>query len=248
MNIVIFDTETTSLDKPFCYNVGYNIVDVDSRVSLVKREYVVEQVWHNQMAFCSAYYANRRPFYVAEMRKHNIIMSKWGYICQQMVRDFKAYNVQYAYAYNSGFDERVFEFNCDWFKTANPFDNVPIYDIRGYAVKMLVDDEYKAFCEMNNYFTETGNYSTTAEIMFRYIAQNCDFTEAHTALNDAIIETDILFMTMDKGADITIEEKAPKAIERAVEHDWTICHKGTKMVLKAKSVRVIKGSKSIILK
>ena len=27
MNICVFDTETTSINKPFCYNVGYTIVN-----------------------------------------------------------------------------------------------------------------------------------------------------------------------------------------------------------------------------
>ena len=40
MNIMIFDTETTSLDKPFCYNIGYTIVDTDSYCMLVERDFV----------------------------------------------------------------------------------------------------------------------------------------------------------------------------------------------------------------
>ena len=44
MNIVIFDTETTNLEKPFCYNIGYVIADTDSKQVLLKRDFVVEQV------------------------------------------------------------------------------------------------------------------------------------------------------------------------------------------------------------
>ena len=43
MNIVVFDTETVSLEKPFCYNIGYVIVDTESGKRLVRRDYVVEQ-------------------------------------------------------------------------------------------------------------------------------------------------------------------------------------------------------------
>ena len=56
MDICVFDTETTSLEKPFCYNIGYLIADSESGETLIKREFVVEQVWRNTIAFASAYY------------------------------------------------------------------------------------------------------------------------------------------------------------------------------------------------
>ena len=68
MNIMIFDTETTSLDKPFCYNVGYIIVDSDTAEVIIKRDFVVEQVWHNPMLFTTAYYADKRELYIKSMR------------------------------------------------------------------------------------------------------------------------------------------------------------------------------------
>ena len=103
MNICVFDTETTSLEKPFCYNIGYLIADSKSGETLVKREFIVEQVWHNTMAFASAYYAEKRPIYIKAMRSREIIMDKFGYITQTMARDFKAFDVERAFAYNSSF-------------------------------------------------------------------------------------------------------------------------------------------------
>lgn len=217
MNICIFDTETTSLDKPFCYNVGYTIRDSETRKELVSREFVIEQIWHNLPLFESAYYANKRPFYVQAMRARKVIMDKFGYVCAQMRRDFKQYNVSGAYAFNSAFDEKVFNFNCDWFKCLNPFDEVPVFDIRGYVHNFLVDDSYKTFCEENDCFTDTGNYSTTAETVFQYITGDTYFEEAHTALSDAEIETEILFTCVDRGAVLGTDYKAKRSIERPRE-------------------------------
>lgn len=217
MNICVFDTETTSLDKPFCYNIGYIIVNTDNWESIVKRSFIVEQIWHNLPLFQSAYYADKRPLYVAEMRGRTTIMDKFGYICSQMRRDFKQYGVQFAYAYNSAFDEKVFEFNCDWYKCINPFDDVNIYDIRGFAHKFLVNDAFKDFCEHYGYFTETGNYSTTAETVYRYVSNNTDFIEAHTALNDAEIESEILLQCILCGAQLDKNYPARRSIERPQE-------------------------------
>lgn len=214
MNICVFDTETTSLDKPFCYNIGYIIIDSDNWKVLARRSYVVEQVWHNLPLFSTAYYAEKRPLYVADMRAHNTIMDKFGYICRQMTRDFNLYSVDTAFAYNSPFDEKVFDFNCDWFKCNNPFDTVEIKDIRGFAHQFLVNDSFKKFCEEYEYFTETGNYSTTAETMYRYVSENTDFIEAHTALDDAIIEAEILRACVENGADLNRNYAAYRSIER----------------------------------
>lgn len=217
MNICIFDTETTSLEKPFCYNIGYVIYDSETAEKLIAREFVIEQVWHNLPLFESAYYANKRPLYVQAMRARKVIMNKFGYVCAQMRRDFKQFDVRGAYAFNSAFDEKVFNFNCDWFKCINPFDEVPIFDIRGYVHEFIVNDEYKEFCEENGRFTESGNYSTTAETVFQFVTGDTDFEEAHTALNDAEIETAILFICLDRGAVLGHDYKAKRSIERPQE-------------------------------
>ena len=203
MKICVFDTETTSLDKPFCYNIGYVIIDTEDWFTVLRRSYVVEQVWHNLPLFSSAYYADKRQSYVDAMRSRKCTMDKFGYICQQMIRDFRREEVEMAFAYNSSFDEKVFTFNCDWYKCNNPFDNVPVKDIRGFVHNFLITNDFKKFCDENSYYTESGNYSTTAETVYRYIFEDTNFIEAHTALEDAEIESEILLYCIKEGAELT---------------------------------------------
>lgn len=249
MNICVFDTETTSLDKPFCYNIGYAIIDADTWETICARSFVVEQVWHNLPLFSTAYYAEKRSTYVAEMRARTTVMDKFGYICRQMMRDFRQYEIDTAFAYNSAFDEKVFDFNCDWFKCNNPFDTINIKDIRGFAHYFLVDDDYKRFCEDNQFFTESGNYSTTAEIMFRYISKNMEFVEAHTALDDSLIEAEILLACINKGADLTRNYAAFRSIERPQEKTLHIkTTEQTDYYFQYSKIRINKDKTEIVLR
>lgn len=230
MNIVVFDTETANLEKPFAYNIGYAICDTDTAEVLVKRDFVAEQVWHNEMLFTTAYYANKRPLYVERMRARKTVMDKYGYICRQMAKDFRDHAVQVAFAFNSPFDDRVFQYNCEWFHCLNPFDNIPIFDIRGYVHEFLVTPDFLAFCDKHGYYTESGNYSTTAETMFRYLSDNTDFEEEHTALADSEIELAILLKCLEAGADIMGDYKPKRSITKAVTKTLTVTVDGKEVL------------------
>ena len=249
MNIMIFDTETTSLDKPFCYNVGYVITDVESKTILCKRDFVVEQVWHNPMLFVTAYYADKRNIYIASMRSRKTKMDKFGYICQTMIRDIKNFNVESAYAFNSAFDEKVFNYNCDWFKCNNPFDNIPIYDIRGYAHHFICDNNYFDWCERYERFSESGNYSSTAENVYQFISGNYDFVEDHTALSDSEIETEILFSALANGAEIGEDYKAFKSLTRPQKKIVNVkLNNEVVYTAEVDSIRYMKNNNTLILK
>lgn len=208
--ILVLDTETTGLQKPFCYNLGYAIYDPAADKIVLERDYVVEQVWHNLPLFESAYYADKRPQYVTAMRTRKAVMDKYGYIMAQMIRDIRDCNVSGVYAFNSGFDDRVINFNCDYYHCKNPLDNVPVFDIRGYACTCFMSDTYRNFCDTHaevknaqgdyKFITDSDGYKTTAESFQCFLNYSPDFDEAHTALADCKIELNILKMCLQMGA------------------------------------------------
>lgn len=217
-NVIVFDTETTSCEeKCFCYNVGWVVFNTDTAEILSQHDKIVEQIWHNQPLFATAYYAEKRPLYVSAMRGKRAEMDKWGYIMRDMARDIRQFNVVAAFAYNSPFDDRVFDFNCEWFHTNNPLEAIPVRDIRGMVSEFISNsEEYKAFCEQHEMFTESGNYSATAEAVYRFIKSAPDFIEAHTALADSLIEAEILMDCLRRGAEIDGDYKVSRFIARNV--------------------------------
>lgn len=240
MYVMIFDTETTSLNKPFCYNIGYCVYNTDTNEIELKEDFVVEQIWHNIPLFSSAYYADKRPIYINRMKSRKVKMEKFGFITQRIYRIIKSYAIEFAYAYNSKFDEKVFNFNCDFFKVINPFDTVKVFDIRGMVHnKIAFTSEYKNFCESNNLFTDTGNYSTTAESVYKFITNNIEFEEEHTALSDAIIETEILEYCITKGCNYTEEYKTYSSIPRTIKKDFIVYDKSIQTNIIEQSVKKV---------
>lgn len=76
----------------------------------------------------------------------------------------------------------------------------PLFDLWGLSARHLLNcDEYKKMCLDNNWTTESGKYfKTSAETSFRFLTNNLDFEEAHTAIEDAEIESEIFAMIHKK--------------------------------------------------
>lgn len=226
MNIIILDTETVSLEKRFCYNLGYVIVNTETGETLESKDFVIEQIWGNRELFETAYYENKKPLYIGKLRSRKAKLLKYGYACNSMIADIKRHNVEIGYAFNSPFDVSVFDFNCDWFKTRNPLDYIQMFDIQKMLNLIVESPEYNAFCCENGFVTPTNRIKTTAESVTAFLRNDPTYQEEHTALADSIIEAQILLELLKRGVDITVEKKQ-KQIQAEIERTLTVNHKGT---------------------
>lgn len=220
---LILDTETTSLDKPFCYDCSWVIMQKADGKLIDFKANVVEQVWHNLPLFESAYYKEKRQKYVQMMRKHDAVMDKWGYVMRKLKQDIIKYGIEEVYAYNSDFDDKVIAYNCDWFKCNNPLENIEVYDIWGYASEFITGmADYQRFCEAYERFTDTGNYKGSAEVVHQFLLNDPDFIEEHMGLFDSEIEASILFECVNRGAEWSKNYKVNKVLARPILHPFTI--------------------------
>lgn len=76
----------------------------------------------------------------------------------------------------------------------------PMFDLWGMSCEHLLNnDDYKRMCIDNGWQTESGKYfKTSAEMTYRFLTGNIEFDEAHTALDDAIIESEIFAAIVKK--------------------------------------------------
>ena len=96
------------------------------------------------------------------------------------------YGVRYVMAFNSGFD---------FCKTIcrQLLDEFEFIDLWLMAVQTICHQKgYAKFCRENGFKSSSGkSCATSAESVYAYITGNPDYTEEHTALNDALIEMEI---------------------------------------------------------
>jgi hypothetical protein len=92
---------------------------------------------------------------------------------------------------NSNFDPMLFKFRGKVY---------PLFDVWGLSCKhILNNDNYKNFCLRNDYLTASKKYfSTTAENCFRFVNNEENFIESHTAIEDAEIESKIFAIVHKK--------------------------------------------------
>ena len=99
----------------------------------------------------------------------------------------------------------------------------PMADLWGIACNRLINiDKYRNYCLDNNLLTASAIYfKTSAETTFQYLMKQYDFIEAHTALNDAEIETQILLKALKRGA-VKPEVNAFPFRELGTTYDYAI--------------------------
>lgn len=195
--IIVLDTETISLNKPFVYDIGYIVAELNTETlqyePILKSQHIIEQIYDNKELFSTAYYEEKRKFYTNLMKSRSAKKTKLGYATQIISNLLKVYEINIIFAYNSSFDEKVFNFNSDYFKIKNPFKNYQWVDILGIANNFIHNtNEYKNFANEKDFVTEAGNIETNAEKTFAFLTQNESYKEEHTSLQDAEIELTIL--------------------------------------------------------
>ena len=211
--VLVFDTETVSLDKPFMYNLGWVVLDLESGENVEEKDYVIERVWHNTELMNTAYYKEKRPLYIKRMRSRKVKMLPLSKVLGDLRKTIKKFNIKVAYAFNSSFDERVFDYNCEFYRLNNPLEQVAIRDIRKVVLGGLLNiRDYKEFINESlascgsdaerakiraKFITEKGRVKTTAESIYSFLTLDYNYCEEHTALEDSKIEAKILCAYFD---------------------------------------------------
>ena len=191
------DTETANnMDNPLVFDIGGAIHDKQGNV-IETFSFIVREVFYGMpdlMAEC--FYQSKLPMYRAQIEQGFRQVKSWYEVRTYVHKLCDKYSVKAIIAHNMQFDYRSTN-TTQRYLTYSKYryffpKDIPLWDTLSMARDTIVKQKtYIRFCENNGYCTKNGKPRATAEILYRYITNNVDFTESHTGLEDVLIEKEI---------------------------------------------------------
>lgn len=212
---LLIDVETANdVDCPFTYDVSARMTDFQGNI-WEERAYVIRDIFVNERELMeTAYYADKIPEYVEDLRAHRREMANFMYMRRELLDMMAAYDCHTVAAYNCSFDRNALNNTLRYITKSKyrwffPYDTefICIWNIACQSICQT--KEYKMFAEEHQLISNYGhNYRATAETVFAFLSNNPNFTEEHKGLEDVQIENQILtyclnnFNEFDKGMGI----------------------------------------------
>ena len=190
--IAIIDTETASLTGDV-FDFGMVITNKKGEI-IAKYEAIVKEVFNNLAVMKKAFYFNKvDSFYRPNIRCGRMDVKPWAVICKEVNKLFKIYNVDTIAAYNLAFDRRVIIQTGKAYGGYMAINDKKMLDLWRVSCETLLQQKtYKKLAVEMGWVSPAGNIKTSAEVAYRYGLGAWEFEESHTALDDALIETELL--------------------------------------------------------
>lgn len=193
---LVVDTETANgLTDSLVYDCGFTVIDKQGNVYQTG-SYVISDIFiHQPQLMETAYYAQKIPNYDKDLQDGKRILINLYKLRLIVIDLLKLYNIKKVWAFNAQFDINALN-NTVKFTTKGKYKyffpyGTSINCIWAVACQTLcVQTRYFKFIQNKSLFTQNG-IKTSAEVVYQYITKT-DFIEEHTALEDAIIESEIL--------------------------------------------------------
>lgn len=204
--ILMLDTETANgfaidgkmdLRDSLFYDIGFAVIDKLGRVYEAESYVNTDIFLYEKEMMKSAYYAEKIPMYYKGLWEGSRCPNTTYGIKCRIAELIDRYNIEAVCAHNARFDVNALN-TTQRYRSKSKYryflpKNVEIWDTLKMARQVVAPTPtYRKFCEDNDYLTKNGQVRLTAEILYRFITGNNNFIEAHTGLEDVMIEKEIL--------------------------------------------------------
>ena len=203
---LVIDTETCPLNieetavtpyNMWVYDCGWAVVDKKGNVYKTESFINADIFLDEKQLMKSAYYADKIPKYWEQIKSGERKLTSFYNIKKQLYKDIKNYNITEVFAHNMYFDYTALNNTQRWLTKSRyryffPY-GIKICDTLKMARQVINKmPSFQLFCDINNFKTKTNQNKLTAEVLYSYIINNPNFKESHTALEDVMIEKEIL--------------------------------------------------------
>lgn len=194
---IVLDTETANgLDCPLTYDIGFAVIDKHGQV-YEAHSYVVTDIFdYMRDLMQTAYYSSKIPYYIEDLKDGVRERKTFFQIRKILLNLFTKYNIEAVIAHKARFDYLALNTTMRYltkskFRYFFPY-NTKVWDSLAMARTTIGKQKtYILWCQRNGYTTKNGLPRLTAEVLYRFISANLNFTEAHTGLEDVLIEKEI---------------------------------------------------------
>lgn len=203
---IVLDTETgngikegekLNLDYSLVYDCGFAVVDKTGKVYEMWSFINYDIFFGMSDIMKTCYYAEKLPQYFDDLHEGTRKITNTYGMKKALKDTIERFNVGVVACHNARFDVKALN-NTIRYTTSSKYRYFIPYDIEIWdTLKMSRDvilkmPTYKMYAEWYNLKTATGRMSATAESLYRFITKEPEFIEKHTALEDVLIEKDIL--------------------------------------------------------
>lgn len=202
------DTETCNgivvndkldLSQSLIYDLGWAIVDKKGNVYKTRSFVIVETFCGMKDVMSSAYYAEKIPQYWKDIKVGSRTLTSFWTVWKIFKEDAKEWNVKAFFAHNARFDVNALNNTIRYLSKSKyrfffPYKS-EIWDTLKMSRQIFKQKKgYIAYCKDNSYMTnhKVPQIRLTAEILYKYISGEDNFSESHTGLEDVLIEIQIL--------------------------------------------------------
>lgn len=191
---MVFDTETTTHEH-IAYDVGFVICDKQGRI---KEHYqaMIEEVITSPELMRAAFY-HRKVFerYIPMLSNGETSVQKWETVFDRMREAIEQHKVNVVASYNLAFDARVMRTMQSAFGSGAGLlkpetKTLCIWNLA--CMTRLNTNRFRNTADAFGWKSDKGNYQTSAEIAYRYLANDPEFIEEHTALADCMVEVRVM--------------------------------------------------------
>lgn len=206
--LIGLDTETCNglliddkldLSQSLVYDIGWAVTDKRGNIYKV-RSFVVREIFCGMAdVMKTAYYADKIPKYWEDIRAGRRSLSNFSRIRKFLLDDIKHFGIENVFAHNASFDVQALN-NTIRYLTKSRFRwffpyKIVVWDTLKMARQTIAKQKgYQLYCAEHGYLTKhkKPRVRLTAEILYRYLSGDGDFSESHTGLEDVLIETEIM--------------------------------------------------------